>query len=105
MPVSECEYCGGEYRWQWEDAFDKFGFNDGDGQVETWSVEEVLTGAGYDVEVQQWGLHNTVIVSLKKGGKEFIPMNDPQFTFGYDCPRLYLPEEITELLDKKLPFR
>lgn len=64
MPSSECDCCGGTYNWFWTEAFDKFGFNDGDGQVETWNVESVLTEAGYDVTVTGWGMHNTVITSI-----------------------------------------
>lgn len=35
MPLIECDSCGGDLYWRWEEAFDKFGFNDGDGQVKT----------------------------------------------------------------------
>jgi len=104
MPKVECDYCGGKnYYWSWEEAFDKFGFGDGDGQVETWTVEDVLTEAGYEVTVNGWGLHNTVIVSIKKETQELIPMDDPSVQFGYDNPREYLPDNIVQLLDKELP--
>ena len=104
MPKSECDYCGSsDYYWNWEEAFDKFGFNDGDGQVETWTVEGVLVKAGYEVEVNGWGMHNTVIVSIKREGKELISLDDPEVQFGYDGPREYLSEEVVELLDKGLP--
>lgn len=56
MPVTTCETCGGDYHWQWEEAFDKFGFNDGDGQVETWQVADVLSKAGYECDVQGSGV-------------------------------------------------
>ena len=68
MPVSECYTCGGHLYWKWEEACEKFGFGDGDGQVETWNVESVLVDAGYEVTVDGWGLHNTVITSIKKEG-------------------------------------
>jgi hypothetical protein len=101
MPLTTCDTCGSDaYRWSWTEAFDKFGFNDGDGQVETWQVEAVLVQAGYDVEVQTWGLHNTVIVSIKRDGKDCIPDG---ISFGYDDPRGYLPAEIVDLLDRHLP--
>ena len=100
MPFTECQNCGGQYHWNWEEAFDKFGFNDGDGQVETWDVEGVLTQAGYEVDVNQWGLHNTVITSIKKDGMELIPETA---TVGYDNPRGYLPQQIIDLLDKAFP--
>jgi hypothetical protein len=102
MPTTECDTCGGTLHWKWEEAFDKFGFLDGDGQVETWQVENVLTQAGYSVAVQDWGLHNTVIASIKADGKELIPHDDPDIQFGYDDPRSYLPGAIIELLDREL---
>ena len=102
MPICECDNCGGQYLWRWEEAFDKFGFNDGDGQVETWQVEAVLTEAGYDVVVNGWSMHNTVIVSIKKNGKELIPHDNPDYTFGYDDPRKFFPDKIVRLLDKEL---
>ena len=103
MPMSECHYCGGEFAWRWTDAFDKFGFMDGDGQIETWQVEEVLTEAGYEVTVEEWGLHNTVITSIKKQGAEQIPHGNPDYRFGYDDPHHFFPKEIIALLDEKLP--
>lgn len=79
MPTVECDCCGSlNYRWIWEEAFDKFGFNDGDGQVEAWQVESVLAEAGYEVTVDGWGMHNTVITSLKHDGVELIPHDDGQ---------------------------
>lgn len=103
MPVTTCDTCGGDYYWNWKEAFDKFGFNDGDSQVETWQVEAVLSEAGYECTLDDWGFHNTVIVSIKKDGKELIPQDDNNVTFGYDCPRTYLPEDIVALLDMELP--
>lgn len=99
MPITECYNCGQDYNWSWEEAFDKFGFMDGDGQVETYQVEAVLTEAGYDVEIRDWGLHNTIICSIKKGGRELIPEN---VNLGYDDPRSYLPQDIIALLDTEL---
>ena len=32
---TSCNTCFNDYDWTWEEAFDKFGFNDGDGQVMT----------------------------------------------------------------------
>lgn len=98
MATSECDYCGNEFYWNWEEAFDKFGFNDGDGQIETWQVEDVLIDAGYTVKKLKWGLHNLLITSIKKNGVEQIPTSA---NVGYDEPREYLPVEIVELLDLK----
>ena len=59
MPKSTCDRCGGvNLYWRWEEAFDKFGFGDGDGQVMTHVVEHVLRAAGYVVSSEPWGLHN-----------------------------------------------
>ena len=103
MPITECDNCGGAYEWRWEEAFEKFGFNDGDGQVETWQVESVLVEAGYTVKVIEWGLHNTIIQSIKKDGFEYMPLEcELNFTVGYDDPRDYLPTQIVQLLDEKL---
>ena len=103
MPKDECYCCGGEYLWHWEEAFCKFGFRDGDGQVETGQVEDVLIDAGYSVESCQWGLHNTVILSIKKDGTELMPSAESGMIVGYDNPRKYLPQGIIDLLDDKLP--
>ncbi len=100
MAISKCEICGGDYHWFWEEAFDKFGFGDGDGQIETETVAAALEQAGYAVEYNEWGLHNTVIVSIRKDGIEQIPDTVP---VGYDDPRKYLPRKIVKLLDKAFP--
>jgi len=89
--------------WQWEDAFDKFGFDDGDGPVETSHVEHVLREAGFETASECFGLHNTVIVSIKRDGVEMIPFDDPDVTLGYSNPRDYLPREIIALFDSALP--
>ena len=103
MPVSECHCCGGQYSWKWEEAFDKFGFGDGDGQIETDTVETILTAAGYEVKSDMWGMHNVVIRSIRKDGVELMPPDASEFTVGYDDPRSYLPPDIVELLDRELP--
>lgn len=100
MPTTKCFNCGGSYAWRWEEAFEKFGFNDGDGDVETYTVEEALTLAGYSVETNQWGMHNLIITSIKLNGIEQIPESAH---VGYDDPREYLPPAIVGLLDMKLP--
>lgn len=103
MVEAICERCGGTLYWDWTEAFAKFGFGDGDGQVETWQVEDALTEAGYAVAVEEWGLHNILITSIKKGDVELIPYDNPSYQFGYDDPRPFFPEELVALLDEKLP--
>ena len=102
MAKTKCDTCGGDYEWQWTEAFDRFGFNDGDGQVETWQVEAILVKAGYCVEVNSWGLHNTIITSIRKDETEYMPDEHSGFTLGYDNPREYLPPDIVRLLDDAL---
>tara|TARA_R110002049_G_scaffold285233_1_gene466038 strand:- start:9062 stop:9373 length:312 start_codon:yes stop_codon:yes gene_type:complete len=88
-----------EELWEWEEAFDKFGFNDGDDPVQTGLVADALELAGYAVEVTPWGIHNTVITSISKGGIELMPVGANGHRIGYDNPRTYLPEELVKLLD------
>lgn len=84
--------------WSWEEAFDKFGFDDGDGLVMTDTVVRVLADAGYNVTAEPWGSHNVVIFSIKDAsGVEQIPTD---INLGYDEPRDYLPEAIITLLDQ-----
>ena len=99
-PISPCDGCGGKLHWRWEEAFDKFGFGDGDGQVMTHVVEDVLRAAGYHVTSRPWGLHNITICSIKRNGVELLPEH---INVGYGDPRKYLPRKILRLLDKKLP--
>ena len=102
MPIETCEHCGRDTHWIWEEAFEKFGFNDGDGPIETLQVSDCLTDAGYQVKDIQWGIHNKVICSIvDQYGKEL--MADETVTYGYDCPRSYLPSAIIKLLDEALP--
>lgn len=87
MPKSICDHCGNDYHWRWEEAFDKFGFNHGDGQVETANVEAVLNAAGYETQTVMWGMHNTIIVSIRKNGQEILPVDHPIHIVGYSDPR------------------
>jgi len=101
MSFTICTCCGGDYFWIWEDAFNKFGFDDGEAIVMTPAVAAALTRAGFIVERHVWGLHNEVIVSIRKDGVELIPHQRIQH--GYDDPRDYLPGDIVALLDAAFP--
>lgn len=92
--------CKADVQWEWEEAFDKFGFMDGDGLVETQTVADVLTDAGYEVVVEEWGMHNTIITEIKKQGRSQIRK---KAIVGYDDPRGYLPKRLIKLLDKEFP--
>lgn len=86
--------------WEWEEAFSKFGFGDGDGPNFTREVEEFLYDIGWSAEVDNWGIHNFMIMDITGANGE-KPM--AKATVGYDCPRTYLPTELVEQLDEKFP--
>lgn len=98
MPYTTCRLCNTDVLWSWEEAFDKFGFSDGEGEVMTCEVADALEQAGYEVTSEQWGLHNEVILSIRKDGVEQIPIGT---NVGYDEPRRYLPLDIVQLLDEQ----
>jgi hypothetical protein len=98
MPRTTCHTCGGDLQWDWEEAFDKFGFNDGDGQVMTDEVVEALREGGYVATAEGWGFHNVVITSISKDGISLIP---PEAVIGYDDPHDYLPKELIDYLESK----
>ena len=98
MSITRCKHCGHEHDWRWTEAFEKFGFDDGDGLVMTETVVNVLAAAGYAVSSFMWGMHNTIISSIRRGRTELIPKGTK---VGYDDPRQYLPTEIIALLDER----
>lgn len=101
MSITTCRICGSGHSWSWEEAFDKFGFGDGDGMVMTHTIVHVLSNAGYIATAEPWGLHNITITSIKtKKGRELIPRD---IQLGYDDPRDFLPKRIIRLLDKAFP--
>ena len=80
--------------WDWQEAFDKFGFGDGDSWNGTDIVENFLNDRGWEVNSGSWGIHNYMIFSLKKG--------DQKYSFdGYENPEEVLPEELVDALNKK----
>ena len=100
MSITHCPTCCQETTWSWTDAFDKFGFNDGDGLIMTEHVAETLTKAGYTVSTQTWSIHNVIITSIKRDGVELIPEDT---NVGYDDPLDYLPQDIITLLNAAYP--
>ena len=82
--------------WSWEEAFDKFGFGDGDAMIMTHHVELAIEKLGYTVLAESWGCHNTIITELSKDGKDLLE----GVTVGYDDPRMYLPDDLVEALDE-----
>lgn len=73
MPTDICDCCGSLIHWNWEEAFSKFGFNDGDGLIFTEEVADTLRDAGYAVETMVWGIHNAVVTKIAKQGVPLIP--------------------------------
>jgi hypothetical protein len=82
----------------WEDAFNKFGYEDGDGTVLTWDVVKFLQFLGYTADAETWGIHNCVINTLiaPDGGVDLLE----HATVGYDDPREYLPLDLIKQLDE-----
>jgi len=99
MNTTYCPHCNHDHHWTWEEAFDKFGFGDGDGLVMTEHVAEAIRAAGYTVTTVVWGMHNVIIRSIKRDEVELIP---DTAELGYGDPRTYLPDDIVTLLDDKL---
>lgn len=83
----------------WSHAFYKFGYDDGDGYVETHLVAEVLESAGYHVKYGRWSPHNTIIYSITKDGLEYMPVDNSSVRIGYDFPENYLPKRIQDVLN------
>lgn len=88
------------YGFSWEDAFNKFGYADGD-ECLTFLVVNALSDAGYVAEKTAWGCHNEIIVSIIKDDREYMPTGNSSVSIGYDNPRKYLPRKIIRLLDER----
>lgn len=100
MSFTICPRCRTKYHWAWEEAFDKFGFGDGDSIIMTGSVAETLRANGYSVAMQRRGAHNLIITGIERDGVSLIPADTD---LGYDDPRDYLPHAIVSLLDSEFP--
>ena len=91
--------------WNWEEAFDKFGFDDGDGLVLTDKVAFYLEELGFEVTTSSWSMHNTIIETLSYNGIDLLKVPTritrevrvPEL--GYDNPRLYLRPGLVAALD------
>ena len=78
--------------WTWEEVFDRYGFDDGNGWNGTNIVAEDLKEVEYECECTS-GSHNYYICSLKRGS---------QIIEG-DDPREFLPREVVRFLDQRFP--
>jgi|688.fasta_scaffold119457_2 hypothetical protein len=96
--------------WTWEEAFDKFGFGDGDGLNMTDDVASAIAGRfpNLDVTTETWGIHNYIIFAItekrnKKSVYKPCPDEGAEWSIGYDEPRKYLPDNIVRFLDRTFP--
>ena len=89
-----------QIHWVWDEAFDKFGFDDGDGWNGTCLVERFLLDIGCkeikcDVWCDVWEIHNYMIFQIvDKDGNKY------EFN-GNENPRDILPKYIIEKLNNK----
>lgn len=86
--------------WSWDEAFDKFGFGDGDGLNFTSDVVAFLETLGYECECSG-GMHNWMIDSVTKEGQttEFGGSTEKD----EDNPRKLLPTAVVKALDINFP--
>ena len=88
--------------WEWEEAFDKFGFGDGDGWNGTDIVADFIESLGYETERDVWGIHNYVIMDVTvKCGPIYISILPDHISRGYDNPHGYLPRDLVQQLETK----
>ncbi len=88
------------YDWRWEEAFDRFGFDDGDGYCLTQAVANVLENAGCRCRTARFGAHNTIIhrITLPDGSALDTP-------HAKSSARLWLPARLVAMLDNAFPLR
>ena len=91
MPTEEIE-------WVWEEAFDKFGFGDGDGWNGTDRVAAFIEEQGYETDCDVWGIHNYMIMDIKRAGASIMPDG---VDVGYTDPRTWIPKTLQQKLDKE----
>jgi hypothetical protein len=71
--------------WTFEDAFSKFGFEDGDSWHNyTWTLANAIKEIGYIVVYGTWGCHNTLILDIIRPHPGVEPavhnvIDDPEF--------------------------
>jgi len=90
-------------QWDWTEAFNKFGFEDGDGWNGTHLIVDFLKEEfNYDCEVDSWGMHNYMIFNVYDKSKKSIIKKEA--TIGYDNPEDYLPKKIVNALEEEFPY-
>lgn len=86
--------------WEWDEAFEKFGFGDGDEANFTHIVANYLDSLGYEVDADHWGIHNYMIMSITKDDARYNSGIKVIEFDGYTDPRTILPKKIIAKLDK-----
>ncbi len=89
MPITQIE-------WWWEEAFDRNGFEDGDGANFTNEVRDALQAVGWAVQTDTQGMHNYMIECISRGNEDY------EFDGGTD-PRKILPKNVVAFLDERFP--
>lgn len=84
--------------WYWDEAFNKFGFGDGDGLNFTDDVAMFIHRLGYECVCETWGMHNYMIMDIKKDGISIIPED---VNVGYDDPKCWMHKDLYEALEKE----
>ena len=84
--------------WEWEEAFDKFGFGDGDGWNGTDIVADFIESLGYGVERDYWGIHNYMNFDIKLKDESIYTKKVDK---GYDNPHDYLPRGLVRELEAR----
>jgi hypothetical protein len=87
-----------EIEWEWEEAFDKFGFGDGDGWNGTDIVADFIESLGYNAERDYWGIHNYMIFDIKLKDESIYTKDVDK---GYDNPHDYLPRNLVRELEAR----
>jgi hypothetical protein len=84
--------------WTWEEAFQKFGFGDGNETIHTDDIVSLLASMGWGYNYAD-SSHNQYIFMLEKGGAviEFDGYDDEA------AIRAKLPMKLVEALDKEFP--
>ena len=95
-----------EVHWTWQEAFDKFGFGDGDGLNMTDEVAGAIQAKWPELEVrcETWGMHNYMIMGIydRASGASVYnkhPDEGGEWQVGYDDPEVYLPAKIVKFLN------
>lgn len=84
-------------QWEWEEAFDKYGFGDGDGLVMTDEVVDLLEEQFRYTVYTQGGIHNHFIGQIDTGGQVLEFDGYPE---GGQDPRKMLPAHVVRALDE-----